>query len=220
MEIEILKRTLDIERTLINYRKVAWFYDFWSRLTESKAANQVIEVAEISDGETVLEVACGTGIVFEQIVHLNPTGKNVGIDLSPDMLNKAKKKLEDTQMTNYELNEGNVLNLNFQDNSFDLVVNNYMVDLMPIETFNKIASEFYRVTKPNGRVVVSTFSFGNKKINKLWYWIAKLFPDLLTGCRPVSFSQYLRDAGFIFEKKIEVSQNSFPSEVIKVRKSD
>jgi len=57
-----------------------------------------------------------------------------------------------------------------------------MVDLMPSETFDKLAEEFYRVTKPDGRVVISTFSFGKKKINRFWVWVAKKFPDNLTGC--------------------------------------
>ena len=89
---------------------------------------------------------------------------------------------------------------------------------MPSETFDKLAEEFYRVTKPGGRVVISTFSFGKKKINRFWFWVAKNFPDILTGCRPVSFKENLVNAGFKIEKSIEISQNTFPSEIIKARK--
>ena len=218
MKMEILKRSFDAGNILKSYRKVIWFYDFWSWLTENKAAQKAIEFAKITDGESILEVACGTGIVFEKIAILNPNGSNIGIDLSPDMLEKAKKRLERVNLSNYEIKEGNALSLDFEDDSFDLVVNNFMVDLMPIETFDKISCEFYRVTKPDGRVIISTFSFGKKKINRIWFLIAKILPDLLTGCRPVLFSQYLEDAGFVIEEKIELSQNTFPSEVIKARK--
>ena len=216
--MEVLERKLNTTKTKKDYKNVAWFYDFWSWLTESKAANHVIEFAGIEDNQTILEVACGTGIVFEQIVKLNPNGKNVGIDLSPDMLNKAKKKLQKNQRTNYELKEGDALYLDFENNYFDCVVNNFMVDLMPSDTFDKIAEEFYKVTKPNGKVIVSTFSFGKKKIHKFWLWLAKKFPGLLTGCRPVSFKESLIKAGFEIEKSIEISQNTFPSVVIKSRK--
>lgn len=216
--MKTLLRKLNIEETKKRYKKVVWFYDFWSWLTESKAAKQVLKFAEVKDKETILEVACGTGVVFEKIVKQNPNGKNVGIDLSPDMLIKAKKRLKNIKSDNYELKEGNVLKLDFEKNNFDLIVNNFMVDLMPAETFDKIAEEFYRVTKPNGRVVISTFSFGKKKINKFWLWVAKKMPDLLTGCRPVSFKANLIKAGFKIEKSIEISQNTFPSEVIKARK--
>jgi ubiquinone/menaquinone biosynthesis C-methylase UbiE len=216
--MELLIRNLDRNSTKSSYKKVVWFYNFWSWLTESKAAKYVIEFADIKNKETVLEIACGTGVVFEKLVKRNPEGKTVGIDLSPDMLSKAKGRLKKYANANYELKEGDVLAFDFEDNYFDTVVNNFMVDLMPANTFDRIAEEFYRVTKPNGKVVLSTFSFGKKKINKFWFWVAKKFPDLLTGCRPVSFKEILIRAGFEIEKSLEISQNTFPSEVIKARK--
>ncbi|HKI87537.1 MAG TPA: methyltransferase domain-containing protein, partial [Draconibacterium sp.] len=92
--MEILERNLDNTSTIKSFKKVVWFYDFWSWLTESKAAKEVIRCAEIKGGEKILEIACGTGVVFEQIVFKNPDGMNVGIDLSPDMLDKARKRLK------------------------------------------------------------------------------------------------------------------------------
>lgn len=216
--MKVLERKLDTVETKKSYKKVVWFYNFWSFLTESKAAAKVIELAEIKDGQAILEVACGTGVVFEQIVKKNPTGTNTGIDLSPDMLDKAVKRMEKRNYSKYELQEGDVLNLQFHDNSFDIVINNFMVDLMPSETFGTIAKEFFRVLKPDGTLVLSTFSFGNRPIHKFWFWVAMKFPKLLTGCRPVSFKQNLIEAGFKIEKDLEISQNTFPSEVIKARK--
>jgi len=218
--MKILERKLNRTITKRSYKKVVWFYNFWSWLTESKAAEYVIKFAEIKDGEAVLEVACGTGVVFEEIVKRNPNGKNIGIDLSPDMLKKAKKRLRKIKNASFELKEGNVLKLDFNDNSFDLVINNFMVDLMPEDTFDKIAEEFFRVTKPKGRVVIATFSFGKKKVNKFWYWVAKRFPDLLTGCRPVSFKKNLIKAGFGIDRVLEISQNTFPSEIISAGKGE
>ena len=216
--MEILNRKLDQKNTRNSYKKVVWFYDFWSWLTESKAAEYVIEFADIKNNESILEVACGTGDVFEKIVKINPDGRNVGIDLSPDMLKKAKERFTKIKSVNYELLEGDALQLDFADNTFDSVINNFMVDLMPANTFDKIAEEFYRVTKPNGKVIIAVFSFGKKRSNKFWYWVAKKYPDLLTGCRPVSFKENLIKAGFRIEKDLEISQNTFPSEIIKGRK--
>lgn len=215
--MKVFERKFDKSKTKKSFKIVAWIYDFWSWFTERKAANKVIELADISDRKKILEVACGTGIVFEQIVQKNPNGENTGIDLSPDMLRKAKKKLKKTS-SDYELKEGDALELEFGDDTFDIVINNFMVDLMPQEYFDRIANEFFRVLKPGGFLVVSTFSFGTKKINKMWIWIAKHFPDLLTGCRPVKFNKNLIDAGFSIEKEVEISQNTFPSRIIKARK--
>jgi len=218
--MNVLERKLDKNKTKKDYKNVVWFYDFWSWLTERKAGKYVIEFADIKDGETILEAACGTGIVFEQIVKRNPNGQNVGVDLSPNMLKKAIERLRKLNHTNYELKEGDALKLDFNDSSFDTLINNFMVDLMPSDSFDQIAEEFFRVTKPNGKVIISTFSFGKKKINRFWFWVAKKFPNLLTGCRPVSFKENLIKAGFIVEKDLEISQNTFPSKILKAIKID
>ena len=218
--MNVLERKFDKTKIKKSFRNVVWFYDLWSWFAESKATKKVINLAEIEDRKIILEVACGTGTVFEKIVHNNPNGKNIGIDLSPDMLNKAQKRLKNTHTGNFELKEGNALNLDFDDNTFDIVINNFMVDLMPQEYFDKIAQEFYRVLKPQGVLVISTFSFGKKPVNKVWLWIAKHFPDLLTGCRPVSFKNNLINTGFTIETDLEISQNTFPSEVIKAKKNN
>jgi len=209
-----LKRQFNSTTTKRNYKNIVWFYNVWSCLTESKAAKQVLNFAKIKDGYAVLEVACGTGIVFEEIVKQNPSGKNIGIDLSPHMLAKASKRMKKYNTTPFELKEGDILNLGFKENTFDVVINNFMIDLMPVETFDSIAQSFYRVLKPNGRLVIATFSFGTKGIHKFWLWVAKTFPSLLTGCRPVSFKSHLLKVGFVIEKEIELSQNTFPSQVI------
>ena len=217
--MEVLDRKFDITNVKKDFKKVAWFYDVWGRITESKAIEKVIEYAGIKGGEKVLEIACGTGVVLEKLIKSNRQGSTIGIDLSPSMLDKARKRLKNIVNADYELKEGNVLYLEFQNNTFDIVINNFMVDLMPEDTFEMIAAEFFRILKPGGIVVVSTFSFGTKKSNRFWFRIAKNFPDLLTGCRPVSFIKYLTRAGFVIREDIEVSQNTFPSEVIKAQKT-
>lgn len=216
--MNVLERKLDRAKTKKDYKKVAWFYNLWSWLTEKKAGQTVVDLADIEDRKKILEVACGTGIVFKQIVHKNPNGENTGIDLSPEMLRKAEKRLK-AEKGNYDLKEGDAFNLDFNDNTFDILINNFMVDLMPQEYFDKIAREFHRVLKPQGTLIVATFSFGKKKINQFWLWIAKHFPGLLTGCRPVSFKGNVIQAGFTIEADLEISQNTFPSEIIKARKT-
>ncbi|MGB8358962.1 MAG: methyltransferase domain-containing protein [Bacteroidales bacterium] len=214
----ILHRKIDFNKTIKSYRNVIWFYDFWSRLTESKALRTVMELVELKNGQNALEIGCGTGAVFEQIIIKNPDGYNLGVDISPDMLKKAKRRLQKVDSKNYELREGNILNLNFSENSFDVLISNFIIDLMPEETFDNIAKEFYKVLKQNGLCVISTFSFGTKRVHKFWYWIAKNIPGILTGCRPVTFKGHLEKAGFVILEDYQISQNTFPSEVIKAKK--
>jgi ubiquinone/menaquinone biosynthesis C-methylase UbiE len=214
----MLERQLDLPKTRKMYGRVAWFYDTWSWFTESKAANRVIELAEIQDGSTILEVACGTGIVFEKILARNPAGKTTGIDLTPAMLEKARRKLEKKGYSNFDLREGNALDLPFNNETFDRVFNCYMIDLLPEDRFDQVAAEFFRVLKPGGLALVSIFSEGSRQVNKPWHWIAEYLPDLLTGCRPTAFRKNLERAGFTIEASEELSQNTFPSEVIRARK--
>ncbi len=215
---KILHRKIDVNKTIKSYRNVIWFYDFWSRFTESRALRKVIELADLKNHQSILEIACGTGTIFEKIVMKNPDGNNIGVDLSPDMLQKAKQRLQKSGLKNYELQEGNVLNLNLSENSFDVLISNFMLDLMPEETFDTIVNEFFKVLKQNGNCVISTFSFGTKRVHKFWYWIAKNIPGILTGCRPVTFKGHLEKAGFVILEDYQISQNTFPSEVIKAQK--
>lgn len=217
-EKTILVRQLDIEQTQRNYSQVAWFYNLWSKATESKAAKKVLEYAEIEDNEDVIEIACGTGLVFKEILKKNQYGRNLGIDLSIEMLSKAEKLLNKEHLRNYELRQGDVLNLNIAINSFDKLINNFMLDLMPEDKFDEILEEFYRILKPNGVAVISVFSFGHKKVNRFWVFVAKYFPKILTGCRPVDIKENLIRVGFEIENEIEISQNTFPSKVYRLIK--
>ncbi len=213
--MDTLRRTFKTKSIQKAYSQVAWKYNLWSRLTESKAAEKVFELAEIQNGENILEVAVGTGIVFEEIVKCNRDGKNVGIDISPSMLAKADKKLATSNHNHYYLNFGNAFALPFKNNQFDLVINNYMFDLLPEEKFEAILLEFKRVLKNPGRVVITNMAYGKYWFNKFWDWLAKASPSILTGCRPVSLEGYLKKAGFSNIQVVSVSQNTFPSEVLK-----
>ena len=76
------------------YARLSRIYDFWGSLTEAKAVNKALALANIRDGESLLEVAVGTGVVFERLVRLNPGGENEGVDLSPEMLARAERRLQ------------------------------------------------------------------------------------------------------------------------------
>ena len=211
--MDTLRRTFKTKSVQKTYSQVAWKYNLWSRLTESKAAEKVFELAEIQNGEDILEVAVGTGIVFEEVSRRNPNGRNIGIDLSPGMLAKAIKRLEHSYQ-NY-LNYGNAFSLPFKNNQFDLVINNYMFDLLPEEKFEVILLEFKRVLRKSGKVVITTMAYGENWFNKFWAWLARISPRVLTGCRPVLIKSYLEKAGFSDIVVVQVSQNTFPSEVLR-----
>ena len=93
------------------YDGMAWFYDIWANLTETKAQNRAIELANIQDKIVILDVATGTGKLFNQIVKRNPNGQNVGIDISRGMLAKAKSRLLKQENRNYSLDIGSAFHI-------------------------------------------------------------------------------------------------------------
>jgi len=126
--------------------------------------------------------------------------------------------MEKTGQKNYELRQADLFEVQADSVSFDKLINNFMIDLMPEEKFEEILSVFYKILTPNGIALISTFSFGKSKINKFWFWAAKHFPSLLTNCRPVEITEQIKKVGFIIDREIEISQNTFPSKVYKLKK--
>lgn len=216
--MEILSRNFIPDKIKQDYSKVAWIYHFWGSLTESRAAEKVIEFALLNNNRKVLDVAVGTGMLFKKIVLKNEDGFTEGIDISPAMLKHAEKRMAESGINNFALKEGNAYNLQYDDNSFDVVINNYMLDLLPEEDFTKILGEFYRVLKPGGRIVISSMATGDNWNNKLWFKISKKFPRLMTNCRPVSLKRNIIKSGFHNLHSVYINQNTFPSEVIKAEK--
>lgn len=144
------------------YDSLSRVYDLWGTLAESRARNRAIELVDIKDGQNILEVAVGTGLAFYEIVKRNQKGQNLGIDISPGMLDKAKKRLSRLTGVNYQLELGSAFHLPAEDQKFDLLVNNYMFDLIPFDEMDAILAEFKRVLKREGKLVLVNMTKGER----------------------------------------------------------
>jgi ubiquinone/menaquinone biosynthesis C-methylase UbiE len=196
------------------YKNVASVYDIWAQLAESKARNRCLELARIRDGESVLEVAVGTGLTFLEILRLNSAGQNEGIDLTEEMLNRAKEKAKNLGGFNYRLEIGDAYDLRYSDKSFDLVINNYMFDLLPEEDFSVVLAEFNRVLRPGGRLVLANMTKPEHWYNSVWENIYRVNPAWMGGCRGVFLQPHLESVGFVDVRREFISQLTFPSEVV------
>jgi ubiquinone/menaquinone biosynthesis C-methylase UbiE len=215
---EILEAKLSKEQVPEVYTDRARFYDVWGIFTESKAQKRSLEIANIQDGETVLEVAVGTGLTFARVLKQNPSGWNEGIDLTAAMLAKAKKKAAQSGTTNYQLRIGDAYDLPFENGRFDLLINNYMFDLLPKADFPQVLSEFRRVLKPNGRLLLVNMAKGKRWYNQLWENLYKRSETSMAGCRGVSMTAPVVANGFTVSHHEYISQMSFPSEIILAQK--
>ena len=208
---------LDKSKVPDTYRRIASLYDAWAWLTESKARDRCLAMAAIQDGESVLEVAVGTGLAFEKILEANSSGRNEGIDLTDAMLERAERRAAATGHTNFRLRTGDAYTLDFSDDGFDVLINNYMFDLLPERDFPHVLGEFKRTLRPGGRLVMVNMTEGERWYNGIWPLIYRVNPALLGGCRGVQVVPHLTAAGFEAIERAYLSQFTFPSEVIAAR---
>ena len=139
----------------------AWFYDLFIRVIFSGKVSimmkSTVKLANIQSGEKVLDVGCGTGTLA--ILAKQTTGQNAeiyGTDAAPEMINRAQQK---AQQDNIEIDfqTGLVENIQFPDDTFDLVMNSLVMHHLPADLQQKALMEIYRVLKPGGRLLIVDF---------------------------------------------------------------
>ncbi len=214
MNQEILEARYTHEEIVQKYNWIAPIYDLFGILMESKAHQRAIDMAAIKNGEKILEVAFGTGLNFVEILKRNPQGWVNGIDVSMKMLEKARKRISKTGQKNYTLYLGDCRHLPFEDGTFDILMTQYLLDILPVEDFIPILLEFRSVLKDGGRIVLVNMTKGERWLNKIYEEIYKLKPPLLAGCRGVMAQPFLEEIGFKEFQREFVSQLGFPSEVV------
>jgi len=214
MNEKILKARLTQEEIVHKYDRIASFYDLFGILMASKARQRAIDLAEIQSGERILEVALGTGLSFVEILRRNPHGQVEGIDVSMRMLEKTKKRVARTGSRNYTLLLCDGRHLPFEDGIFDIVMNQYLLDILPVEDFLPILSEFKRVLKEGGRIILANTTKGEKWINTIYERIYRLKPPLVAGSRGVLAQPFLESIGFKGVHREFFSQLGFPSVVV------
>ena len=167
-----------------------------------------------SSRRTPSPVAVGTGLGFYEIVQRNPNGINIGVDISPGMLQKAQKRLGKLTAANYELKIGNAFHLEAEDASFDLLVNNYMFDLIAFDDMDTILEEFKRVLKKEGKLILVNMTEGESFGSGIYSLIYRISPKWFGGCRGVKLEDKLQENGFKVQTREYYQQWWFSSEVI------
>lgn len=195
------------------FNSIVFGYDFWSKITESDALKRALEFADIRDGMHVLELASGTGRFFRWVVHANPQGINVGIEISGGMIQSTLKKLNGESSHHWNIIQGDIRALPLQRHHWDRVVGNYVFDLLPREWILPVLKSMAPLLRREGKLVISTMAHGNRWYHKAWEGIANRFPQLLTYCHPIAIASEMEKAGFGVQRQDFISQNTFPSEV-------
>ncbi len=163
------------------------FFDRWAKTYDwkpfqfwMKGFQQPIlkEFTAVQKG-TVLDIGCGTGELLQQLQQLNSRLELHGLDLSKEMLARAKEKLP----SSIKLREGDVINIPFDDNTFDVVVSTEAFHHYPNQ--HKAMQEITRVAKHGGRIIIVDVNFFFRPI----HW---LFEKIEPGCVTINNKSQMR----------------------------
>lgn len=152
-----------------------------------------VAFSEIREGDTVLDLGSGAGIdILLAGRKAGPSGRAIGIDMTDEMLERARKNIRASGLSNVEVRKGIIEDLPVEDESVDWVISNCVINLSPEKP--KVFAEIARVLKPGGRMLVS-----DVVVEELPRWVREdqaLYSSCIGGA--ISEAQYaegLRAAG-------------------------
>jgi radical SAM protein with 4Fe4S-binding SPASM domain len=164
-------------------------------------------LADIKEGETILDLGSGAGIdCFIAAKKLGRNGKVIGVDMTDEMLEKAtinaQKVAEVLGYNVVEFRKGNIMDLPAEDNSIDLVISNCVINLT--EDKAKVFDEVFRVLKPGGRFIISDI-VSDKPVPGYMKRDKELWNACLSGAlTDKRFKEVAENAGF---SNVELTKN-------------
>ncbi len=151
-------------------------------------------IGEIKEGDVVLDLGSGAGFdCFLAAKKVGYSGKVIGVDMTEEMIEKARKNAEQYGYKNVEFRFGDIEDLPVDDNSVDIIISNCVINLAPDKL--KVFKEAYRVLKTDGRMYVSDIVLLEELTDE-----QKNDEDLVAGCvggalLKEDYLKIIRDAG-------------------------
>jgi phosphatidylethanolamine/phosphatidyl-N-methylethanolamine N-methyltransferase len=175
------------------YSRFAHFYDRIFTSFFEERIERVLADLDIRPGASVLEVGVGTGLSLAAYpVHCQVTG----IDLAPDMLERAQRKVHENGWRHIDLAVGNAQALDFPDESFDYVTTFHVVSVVPDP--GKMMREMVRVCRPGGTIVIINHFRSERR------WLAWAIDKLDPLTRKLGWRTTLKVSDLLGEAPLEL----------------
>jgi len=187
--------------------KMVHSYDrYMKRITlgrEDALRRMTVNLAGVKPGDCVLEIGCATGsLSLAAKRQAGPTGKVVGIDIIPGMIDVSRNKASQAGLdVTFQLS--NIEDLPFPDKNFDVVMCSFMIFHMSEKVRNKGIKEIYRVLKPKGILLVLDLALPTKTVSRR---ILKLFLGFMLKHELKELQPIMESSGF---SQIEISQAKY-----------
>ncbi len=166
--------------------------------------------ADLKRGEIVLDLGSGGGIdAILAAEKVGPHGKVIGVDMSPDMIQLAKRNVQESGQENTEFRHGEIEHLPVLDESVDVVISNCVINLCPDK--DAVFKEAYRVLRKGGRIILSDMMAENLTPE------ASLNPqawsECIGGAIPLeAYLEKMKEAGFIKVKTL--AHSTYPPQFL------
>jgi SAM-dependent methyltransferase len=168
-----------------------------------------VALASLKKGQTVLDLGSGGGFdCFLAANRVGKSGKVIGVDMTPEMIDKARENARKSKYENVEFRLGEIENLPVADGTVDVVISNCVINLS--QNKKRVFEEAFRVLKPNGKLMVSDIVL-LKQLPEIIRKNVQAYIGCLSGAEMKNkYLQMIRDAGFQEVKVVE--ENHFPVE--------
>ena len=170
-----------------------------------------LALASLREGETVLDLGSGAGFdCFLAARQVGKSGKVIGVDMTPEMLDKARGNAEKGDFMNVEFRLGEIENLPMADNQADIVISNCVINLSPAK--ERVFQESFRVLKAGGRLMVSDIVLLQELPKEIRNSIAAYTACVAGAETKESYLGAIQKAGF---QKIQIlDETVFPTEIL------
>lgn len=162
--------------------------------------------AHLKPGEVVVDLGSGGGLdVFLAAQKVGPTGKAIGIDMTSEMLKRARSSAKSRGYNNVEFHQSTIDNIPLQDASVDCVISNCVINLAPDK--NAVFREIFRILKPGGRLAVSDIALKQSLPHELEKDVLAYVGCIAGAIRFEDYRKGLQAAGFSAVEVIDTKKD-------------